>query len=141
VYGGELLRVFLAEVLVLKHRPDLSCFEPERSGPFCSGAAVAKLMPSRVDRLDFGVKLRGWHPTIVYRESGLPELADYFVGCVVLTVNTQTDQDRTQAGSAGGPDGTGKTPELPSCSFVTVVRRKFSNARGAFTRDATRIGA
>ena len=65
--GGELLRMFLAEVLVLKRRLDLSSFKPKRSGPFCFRAAVAKLMPSRVDRLDFGVKLRGWHPTMVYR--------------------------------------------------------------------------
>jgi hypothetical protein len=57
VHGGELLRVFLAEVLVLKRRLDLSAFEPKRSGPFCFRAAVAKLIPSRVDRLDFGAKL------------------------------------------------------------------------------------
>jgi hypothetical protein len=54
----ELGRVFLAQVLVLKLRADLSSFEPERSGPFCCGAAVAKLMPSWVNRLDFGLKVR-----------------------------------------------------------------------------------
>jgi hypothetical protein len=58
VDGGELLRVLLAQVLVLKRRADLSSFEPERSGPFRLGAAVAKLMSSRVNRPDFGVKLR-----------------------------------------------------------------------------------
>jgi hypothetical protein len=58
VDGGKLLRVFLAEVLVLKRRADLSSFEPERSGPFCFGAAVTTVMSSRVNRLDFGVKLR-----------------------------------------------------------------------------------
>ena len=56
--GGELLRVFLAEVLVLKRRLDLSAFEPERSGPFCFGAAVTTVMSSRVNRLDLGIKLR-----------------------------------------------------------------------------------
>ena len=54
---GELLRVFFAQVLVLKRRTDLSSFKPKRDGPFCFGAAVAKLMNTRINRLDFGVKL------------------------------------------------------------------------------------
>ena len=56
--AAELLRVFLAQVLVLKRRADLSSFEPKRSGPFCFGAAVARVMPGRINRLDFGVKLQ-----------------------------------------------------------------------------------
>ena len=56
--GGKLLRVLLAQILVLERRENLSSLEPERSGPFCFGAAVARVMPSRVNRLNFGVKLR-----------------------------------------------------------------------------------
>jgi hypothetical protein len=56
--GGELLRVFFAQILVLKLRADLSSFKPERGRPFCFATAVAKLMYGRVNRLDFGVELR-----------------------------------------------------------------------------------
>ena len=55
--GGELLCVFFAQILMLKLRADLSSFKSERGGPFCFAAAVAKLLNSRVNRLDFGVKL------------------------------------------------------------------------------------
>jgi len=58
VDSGELFRVFLAQVLVLKRRPDLRSGEPKRSGPFCFGAAVARIISSRVNRLDLGIKLR-----------------------------------------------------------------------------------
>ena len=56
--GGELLGVFFAQILMLKLRPDLSSFKPERGRPFCFAAAVAKLVNSRVNRLDFGVESR-----------------------------------------------------------------------------------
>jgi len=58
VDGGELLRVFLAKVLVLKRRSDLSSFKPKGSDPLGFGSAVAALLHSWVQRLNFGVKLR-----------------------------------------------------------------------------------
>jgi hypothetical protein len=58
VYGGELLRVFLAEILVLKRRADLNSFEPERGGPSCFAAAMAQTMNSLINRLNFGLTRR-----------------------------------------------------------------------------------
>ena len=55
---GELLCVFVAQVLMLKLRADLSSFKPERGRPFCFATTVAKLLNSRVNRLDFGFELR-----------------------------------------------------------------------------------
>ena len=63
--GGKLLRVLLAQILMLKRRADLSSFETERSGPFCFCTAVTLVMSWRVNTLDFGVNLRRRHFTIV----------------------------------------------------------------------------
>ena len=55
--GGELLPVFFAQILMLKLRANLSSFKLERGRPFCFATAVAKLISSRVNRLDFRVEL------------------------------------------------------------------------------------
>jgi hypothetical protein len=55
---GELLRVFFAQVLVLKRRADLSAFKPKGCDPLGFASAMAELLHSWVQTLNFGVKVR-----------------------------------------------------------------------------------